>query len=123
MLKLEDIKQGAQIKGLSPNEVTTISVAEMVGDNAVSIIYKLPDGSIKERMVSRDDERVLIVSPGSLTEQWQDEMREKFTIGFKIFSREMQENSATGNFFPDEDLLIARLDQLARHRCRQHGLC
>ena len=69
---------------------------------------------IKELLMRADAKRVLIVAPGSLTEQWQDEMNEKFGIEFKLFSREEQEHSASGNYFSDEDLLIARVDQLSR---------
>ena len=55
MLKLEDIKRGSQIVGLVPKAIATIIVAEMVGENAVSVIYKLSDGSIKERMDYREE--------------------------------------------------------------------
>lgn len=34
MLKLEDIKRGSQIDGLVPNAIATISVAEMVREDA-----------------------------------------------------------------------------------------
>ena len=43
---------------------------------------------IKELLMRADARRVLIVSPGSLTEQWQGELAEKFTIDFKIFSKD-----------------------------------
>ena len=66
MLKLEDIKRGSQIAGLVPNAIATISVAEMVGENAVSVIYKLSDGSIKERMVYREDEPSLSLAKAGL---------------------------------------------------------
>ena len=69
---------------------------------------------IKELLMRADAARILIVSPGSLTEQWQTELSEKFTIDFRIFSREAQNQSPSGNFFQDEDLVIARLDQLSR---------
>ena len=72
-------------------------------------------GLLIKELISRGDvERVLIVAPGSLVEQWQDEMREKFGLIFNILTTEGFESSATGNFFEDQDLLIARLDQLAR---------
>ena len=58
--------------------------------------------------------RVLIVAPGSLVEQWQDELYEKFGLEFDIFSREVDQNSRSGNAFDEKDLLIARLDQLSR---------
>jgi len=69
---------------------------------------------IRELMMRADARRVLIVAPGSLVEQWQDEMSEKFGLSFPLFSREQAEQSRSGNPFDDTDLLIARLDQLAR---------
>ncbi len=38
---------------------------------------------IKELMVRGDLKRCLIISPGSLTEQWQDELYEKFGLDFE----------------------------------------
>ena len=70
---------------------------------------------IKELLMRADARRVLIVSPGSLTEQWQSELSEKFTIDFRIFSKEAQEQSSSGNFFADEDLVVARVDMLSRN--------
>jgi superfamily II DNA or RNA helicase len=69
---------------------------------------------IRELIMRADAQRVLIVAPGSLVEQWQDEMFEKFGLSFQLFSRELVEQSHSGNPFEDIDLLIARLDQLAR---------
>jgi SNF2-related domain len=37
---------------------------------------------IKELLIRGDLERCLIVAPGNLVEQWQDEMAEKFGLGF-----------------------------------------
>lgn len=219
MLKLEDIKNGAQIEGLTPNELATIVSVIPVGENAVTVYYKTHSGALREQLLFRDNEeklslakaglawsfdspckdfklaleamriqmgflfdpmmaihtsnveplphqisavyeamlpkqplrfvladdpgagktimagllikellmrsdaqRILIVAPGSLTEQWQDEMRDKFTIDFKLFSREQQELSPSGNYFNDENLLIARVDQLARAEDLQQKL-
>lgn len=69
---------------------------------------------IRELLMRADAARVLIVSPGSLVEQWQDEMSEKFGLSFSIFSRELQQQSRSGNSFDDCDLMVARLDQLSR---------
>lgn len=69
---------------------------------------------IRELLMRADAKRVLIVAPGSLVEQWQDEMFEKFGLSFKLFSREQLEQSHSGNPFEDVDLLVARVDQLAR---------
>lgn len=69
---------------------------------------------IRELLMRADARRVLIVAPGSLVVQWQDEMFEKFGLSFRIFSREQVEQSRSGNPFEDADLLVARIDQLAR---------
>ncbi|RXE56040.1 RNA helicase [Methanoculleus taiwanensis] len=70
---------------------------------------------IRELLMRADAERILIVAPGSLVEQWQDEMYEKFGLAFTIFSRDLAEQSPSGNPFDDHPLLIARLDQLSRN--------
>ncbi|ENO82828.1 ATP-dependent RNA helicase [Thauera sp. 27] len=70
---------------------------------------------IRELLMRADARRVLIVAPGSLVEQWQDEMREKFGLEFRIFGRDLVENSVSGNPFEDTDLLVARVDQLSRN--------
>lgn len=69
---------------------------------------------IRELLMRADAERILIIAPGSLVEQWQDEMYEKFGLEFQIFSRDKLEQSRSGNPFNEENQLIARLDQLSR---------
>ncbi|HNG96188.1 MAG TPA: SNF2-related protein, partial [Acidobacteriota bacterium] len=69
---------------------------------------------IRELMIRGDLERCLIVAPGSLTEQWQDELYEKFGLEFEILSRDMIAAARTANPFDTKNLLIARLDQLSR---------
>ena len=61
-----------------------------------------------------DAKRVLIVAPGSLVEQWQDELWEKFGVQFTPFTAALDQ-AARINAFDENDLLIARLDQLARN--------
>jgi len=77
---------------------------------------------IRELLMRADAKRVLIVAPGSLVEQWQDEMFEKFGLSFTLFSREQVEQSRSGNPFDDHDLLVARVDQLARAEDLQEKL-
>jgi superfamily II DNA or RNA helicase len=69
---------------------------------------------LRELMVRGDVKRCLIVPPGGLAEQWQDEMGDRFGIDFEIFNREMVESSRSGNPFSEKHQLIARLDQLSR---------
>lgn len=77
---------------------------------------------IRELIMRADARRILIVSPGSLSEQWYDEMSSKFGLQFDLFDRSMLNLSHSGNPFDDHDLLIARLDQLARARDLQEKL-
>ncbi|WP_411166969.1 RNA polymerase-associated protein RapA [Aeromonas sp. DSM 116730] len=77
---------------------------------------------ISELLLRADARRVMVVSPGSLTEQWQDELFEKFGLQFEIFSKEKQEQCATGNYFSETDRLICRLDQLSRSEELQEKL-
>ncbi len=69
----------------------------------------------KELMIRGDVERCLIIAPGSLVEQWQDELWQKFGLEFAILTRDMIESSRTGNPFIEQPLLIARLDHLSRN--------
>ena len=77
---------------------------------------------IRELLMRADAKRVLIVAPGSLVEQWQDEMFEKFGLSFTLFSREQVEASRGGNPFDDFDLMVARVDQLSRNEDLQEKL-
>ena len=70
---------------------------------------------IKELLIRGSLERCLIIAPGSLVEQWQDELSDKFDLGFDILSRDQVETAATGNPFAEKQRLIARLDMLARN--------
>lgn len=63
---------------------------------------------IRELLMRSDAKRILVVSPGSLTEQWQDELLEKFGVKFEVFSREKQEQCASGNYFEETNLLQHR---------------
>ena len=212
MITLEEIKKGAQIKGLDPDQLATIVAANFIGEHALEVVYKTEQGALREQILYRSNEsqlevatagrawafdapaadfklgleatrislahlfdpmmavhtsnveplphqitavyeamlprqplryvladdpgagktimaglflrelilradayRVLVVCPGSLTEQWQDELLEKFGLEFQIFSREKQEQSISGNYFEEQPRLLARLDQLSRN--------
>ncbi len=70
---------------------------------------------IRELIIRGDLKRCLIVAPGSLVEQWQDELADKFDLPFDIITRDAIESSRTGNPFIERDHVIARLDHLARN--------
>ncbi|MGH4581769.1 helicase-related protein [Klebsiella pneumoniae] len=219
MLKLEEIKKDAQIRGIIEGQVVRVVTVEPIGEHALTVYYKDSQGTLAERMLFRSDEinlamatagrpwsfdapgrefklgleayrisqaalfdpmmavnmanvdplphqisavyeymlpkqplryvladdpgagktimaglliselllradarRVMVVSPGSLTEQWQDELFEKFGLQFDIFSKEKQEQCVSGNYFAETDRLICRLDQLSRSEELQEKL-
>ena len=217
--KLEDLKAGASVQGLTPTGIAKVVNIEWYGDQAVKVVFEDSNGSVQDRLVYRDEEhslkiaasgrtwsfdangellrlvteanriklahhfdpylaihtslvqplphqitavygemlprqplrflladdpgagktimsgllikeliargdleRCLIVAPGGLVEQWQDELGEKFSLEFDILSRDMIENSRSGNPFNDRNHLIARLDVLSRNEELQEKL-
>ena len=219
-MRLTELKPGLALVGLEPDRVCTVIQVHSLAENAVQVYYKLPDGSLKERLLGTADEatiavatverlwafdgdgekfiltceakridlaflfdpmmavhtsnveplphqitavyesmlprqplrfvladdpgagktimaglyirelilradarRVLIVAPGSLVEQWRDELFEKFGLEFKVFSSALEQATPSGNPFEDHQLLIARLDQMSRNEDLQGKLC
>ena len=69
---------------------------------------------LKELIARGDLRRCLIVSPGSLAENWQDELSQKFHLQFSILTND-RVAAAQGNVFDEIPFCIARLDKLARN--------
>ena len=69
---------------------------------------------IKELIARGDLQKCLIVCPGNLAEQWQDELYSKFGLRFEIFTNDRIESAVTGNAFEEVPWGIARMDKLAR---------
>ena len=77
---------------------------------------------IKELIARGDLQRCLIVCPGSLAEQWQDELYRRFHLPFDILTNDKLEAARTGNWFLETNLCIARLDKLSRNEDVQQKL-
>jgi superfamily II DNA or RNA helicase len=77
---------------------------------------------IKELIVRGDLQRCLVVCPGSLAEQWQDELHRRFQLPFEILTNDKLEAARTGNWFLENNLVIARLDKLSRNEDVQQKL-
>ena len=219
-MRIEDIKPGLPLTGLDPAVIGSVVAVVPIAEGTIQIIYKTPDGSLKDRLLNRADEpnlalattecpwsfngdgetfkltveakridlaflfdpmmavhtsnvdplphqitavyesmlprqplrfvladdpgagktimaglyirelimradarRIVIVAPGSLVEQWRDEMFEKFGLDFRVFSRELESVTPSGNPFEDQDHLIVRLDQMSRNEDLQEKLC
>lgn len=111
----------SQIEAL-PHQITAV-YAEMLPRQPLRFLLADDPGAgktvmagllVKELMIRGDLERCLIVAPGSLVEQWQEEMAEKFGLGFDLLTRDQIESSITGNPFVERNRLIMRLDMAAR---------
>src|SRR5512139_240121 len=80
-------------------------------------------GLLMKEMLARGDlHRCLVVCPGSLAEQWQDELYRRFHLPFEILTNDKLEAARTGNWFLETNLVIARLDKLSRNEDVQEKL-
>src|SRR5713226_727975 len=77
---------------------------------------------IKELLIRGDLHRCLIVCPGSLVEQWQDELNRRFHLPFEILTNDRLEAARSGNAFAETNLAICRLDKLSRDEDAQAKL-
>jgi superfamily II DNA or RNA helicase len=77
---------------------------------------------IRELVARGDLQRCLIVCPGNLVEQWQDELDSKFHLPFEIMTNDALEAARTGNWFSEASLAICRLDMLSRNEDAQAKL-
>jgi superfamily II DNA or RNA helicase len=69
---------------------------------------------IKELKLRGDLKRCIVVAPGGLVEQWQDELLEKFGLRFDILTRDLVNTTIDGTVFDHHPLLIVKMDQVAR---------
>lgn len=80
-------------------------------------------GLLMKELIARGDlHRCLVVCPGSLAEQWQDELYRRFHLPFEILTNDKLEAARTGNWFLEANLVIVRLDKLSRNEDVQNKL-
>lgn len=70
---------------------------------------------IKELLLRDDVKHCLVVAPGGLVEQWQDELFFKFGLRFDLLTNQLMDANVNLNVFESNPLLIARMDQLSRN--------
>ncbi len=64
---------------------------------------------VKELIWREDVRRCLIVAPGGLVDQWQDELYLKFGLAFEIFTPQIGETAFGASAFERHPFLIARM--------------
>jgi superfamily II DNA or RNA helicase len=77
---------------------------------------------VKELLLRDDVKRCLIVAPGGLVDQWQDELFFKFGLRFDVLTNQLIDSNVNLNVFDTHPLLIARMDQLSRNEFLQDQL-
>lgn len=77
---------------------------------------------MRELLIRGDLHRCLVICPGSLAPQWQDELSQKFHLRFEILTNDRIESAVTGNAFAEMPLVIVRLDKLSRNQDLQAKL-
>ena len=55
-MRIEDISPGNSLTGLEPAAVATVVAVVPIADGAVQVIYKTPDGTLKDRLLGRADQ-------------------------------------------------------------------
>ncbi|MBB6119444.1 helicase-related protein [Nocardiopsis algeriensis] len=70
---------------------------------------------VKELILRDDVKRCLVVAPGGLVEQWQDELFLKFGLHFDLLTNDLIDANVNLDVFETHPLLIARMDHLARN--------
>ncbi len=77
---------------------------------------------IKELLARGDLQKCLVVCPGNLVEQWQDELYRRFHLPFEIMTNDKYDAARTGNWFSENPLAVCRLDKLSRNEDVQEKL-
>ena len=61
MARLEDVRAGVSVRGITPEGVAKIVTVKWFGDATINMIYEDSDGAVKTRLVARDEEPSLEV--------------------------------------------------------------
>jgi len=62
MIRLEDIISGLALTGLEPAAIGSVVAVVPIGEGAVQVLYKTPDGTIKDRLLNRADEENISIA-------------------------------------------------------------
>ena len=66
MTKLEEIQQGAHVRGLDSSSIVTVEAVNWIGEQAIKVIYSTTDGKLGDRVLYRDDEPTIELADGVL---------------------------------------------------------
>jgi hypothetical protein len=55
-MKLEDVAPGQSLSGIEPTDVVAVVGVVPLAESSVQLIYRTPEGAVKERLLGRADE-------------------------------------------------------------------
>jgi hypothetical protein len=58
-MELREITSGATLEGVEPASVVTVVAAIPIPADSLQLVYRLPDGALRERLLTRADEGVV----------------------------------------------------------------
>src|SRR5271165_6398688 len=56
-MRIEDIKAGDSLQGIEPTTLVTVVAVVPISTDAIQLVYKTPDGTLKDRLLGRHDEK------------------------------------------------------------------
>lgn len=62
MVTLDSIKIGAALNGIEPSVVVTVMGVVPISEGVIQLLYKIPTGEIKERLLNREDEAAISIA-------------------------------------------------------------
>jgi hypothetical protein len=67
-MKIEEIRQGIPLVGLEPAVIGNVIAVVPIAEGTAQVLYKTPDGTLKERLINRADAANL--SPATTERPW-----------------------------------------------------
>jgi len=55
-MRLEEVTTGLNLSGVEPTQIVSVVATVPLGEGSLQLIYRTPDGSMKERLLGRADE-------------------------------------------------------------------
>ena len=62
MIKLEDLRRGAHVKGIDPHHLVTVVDVQWHGEDAVELFFKRADGQVGTQLLYRESEAALEIA-------------------------------------------------------------
>lgn len=56
-MRLEEITTGASLAGVEPTQIVSVVATVPLAEGSLQLIYRTPDGQMKERLLGRADEQ------------------------------------------------------------------